>query len=114
MAEIRNKFFRTGQYSKVDIKPGKIVFEKSKVIGTPVKVMRTGQTEPDPGWFVADVYFRNAKKKTNRVLVKVQKPDQSAPDKGLQKIVSLQQLAAINPEIKLLIDFKGSGRGNLL
>ncbi|MCP3953094.1 MAG: hypothetical protein GY697_12880 [Desulfobacterales bacterium] len=103
MPNIKSNFFKTAEYPKAGPEPSEPVFERSKIIGTTVKVMRTGHDEPDPGWRIVDVYFRNAKKKINRTLIKVQKSDEEAPQKGLQKVVPLELLERINPEIKLLI-----------
>jgi len=100
---IKDEFFETAEYPKAGSEPSKPVFERNKIIGTTVMVMRTGHSEPDPGWCIADVYFRNAKKKINRTLIKVQKPDAKDPQKGFQKIVPLEYLERINPEIKFLI-----------
>jgi hypothetical protein len=103
MPDIKNDFFKTAEYPKASTEPSELVFKRSKIIGTTVKVLRTGRTEPDPGWFISDIYFRDARKKINRTLIKVRKPDEKDPIKGLQKIVPLEQLEQINPEIKFLI-----------
>ena len=106
MLNLKNKYLKTAEYPEAGVEPSELVFERSKIIGTAVKVMRTGQDKPEPGWFIWDVFFRDtdlASKKINRILVKVRKPDKENPQKGLQKIIPLELLERINPEIKLLI-----------
>ena len=103
MPNLRNEFLKTAEYPKAGVEPSELVFERSKIIGTAVKVMRTGQDKPEPGWFIWDVVFRDTEKKINRILVKVRKPGKENSQKGLQKIVPLELLERINPEIKLLI-----------
>jgi hypothetical protein len=103
MPEIKNEFLKTIEYPKAGIEPSELVFQRGKVIGASVEVMRTGQDKPDTGWYIADVIFRDAKKKINRTLVKVHKPNDEDPQKGLQKIVPLELLERINPEIKFQI-----------
>ena len=65
--------------------------------------MRTGKDKPDEGWHIAEVYFKKDKEKIDQPLVKVRKPDKEEPEKGLQKLVPLQILEKVNPEIKFLI-----------
>ena len=103
MPDSKNDFFKTAEYPRAGAEPSSLVYKKSKIIGTEVKVMRTGQAEPDLGWHIAKVYYRDAKKKVNKTLVKVRKANDLGPQKGLQKIVPLELLERINPEIKLLI-----------
>lgn len=103
MPDTKTDYFKTAEYPRAGSEPSTLVYKKSKIIGTEVKVMRTGQLEPDLGWYIAEVYFRDARKKINRTLVKVRKPNDVDPQKGLQKVVPLELLERINPEIKFLI-----------
>jgi hypothetical protein len=103
MKNDKPEFLKTTEIPKAGIESAELVYERKKVIGTPVKVMRTGKEEPDEGWHIAEVYFQNAKEKIDQPLVKVRKPDKAAPEMGLQKLVPLQILEKINPEIKFLI-----------
>lgn len=103
MADMKTEFFKTSEYPRAGSEPSTLVYKENKIIGTEVKVMRTGQVEPDVGWTIAEVYFRDARKKINRTLVKVRKPNDLEPQKGLQKVVPLELLERINPEIKFLI-----------
>ncbi len=103
MPNLINEFLKTAEYPNAGVEPSELVFERSKIIGTAVKVMRSGKDKPDLGWFISDVIFRDTEKKVNRTLVKVQKPAMKDSQKGLQKIVPLEMLERINPEIKLLI-----------
>jgi len=103
MKNDKPEFLKTTEISKAGTEPIELVYERRKVIGTPVKVMRTGKDEPDEGWHISEVYFQSAKEKIDQPLVKVRKPDKEAPEMGLQKLVPLQILEKINPEIKFLI-----------
>ena len=103
MSDTKIDFFKTAEYPRAGSEPSLLVYEESKLIGTEVKVMRTGQVEPDLGWTITEVFFRDAKKKINRTLVKVRKTKDVDPQKGLQKVVPLELLERINPEIKFLI-----------
>ncbi|MFC1813707.1 PilZ domain-containing protein [Thermodesulfobacteriota bacterium] len=103
MENDKPEFLKTIEIPKAGTEPSELVYERRKVIGTPVKVMRTGKDEPDEGWHIAEVYFKKDKGKIDPPLVKVRKPDKEAPEMGLQKLVPLQILEKINPEIKFLI-----------
>jgi hypothetical protein len=97
------KFFKTTEFLKTEIEPTELEYEREKIIGTPVKVMRTGKDKPDKGWHVAQVYFQKDKENIDQPFVKVRKPDKEDPKKRFEKIVPLQILEKINPEIKFLI-----------
>ena len=110
MENHKSPFFKTIQGQQAAItteeEPTGLLFDRDKVIGTPVKVMRTGKPDPDEGWHIAEVLyhaFRKGEDKINQPAVKVRKPDTERPDRGLEKIVPLQSLEKINPEIKFLV-----------
>ncbi len=103
MNDIQKKFLETNQFQATGTEPGEHVFEKNKVIGTPVKIMRTGKDEPEEGWHIVGVYFANNMNKLKVNFVKVRKADKEDPQKGLEKTVRLQRLIELNPEIKSLI-----------
>jgi len=94
---------KTLEYPRAGTDPSELLFETGKVIGTSVKVMRTGQTEADVGWHIAEIYYKSAKKNRKQTYVKVLKPGRDRSRKGLQKILPLQSLEKINPEIRLLL-----------
>ena len=97
------EFLKTTEIPTAETEPTELVYERKKVIGRPVKVMRTGRDEPDEGWHIAQIYYRKDKDNIHRPLVSVRKPDKNESNKGLEKLVSLQILEKINPEIKFLI-----------
>lgn len=103
----KSVFFKTTEIPKSATKADKeathLLFDKRKIIGTPVKVIRTGKEEPEDGWHIDKVYFQHAQEKTGQPVVKVRKPDKGGSGKGLEKIVPLQVLEKINPEIKFLV-----------
>ena len=103
MKNDKSKFLKTTEIPKTEIEPTKLEYEREKVIGTPVKVMRTGKDEPDKGWHVVQIYFQKDKDKIDQPFAKVRKPDKEDPKKGLEKLVPLQILEKINPEIKFRI-----------
>jgi hypothetical protein len=97
-------FLKTTQFiKKAAAEPTELVYERRKVVGTPLKVMRTGRDEPDGGWYIAEFSFRKDKEKIGQPLVKVRKPDKEAPEMGIQKLVTLEILEKLNPELKSLI-----------
>ena len=103
MTRMKSEFLETIEYPPAEAEPSDLVFERGKVVGTPVRVMRTGQPKPDEGWHIAEIYFKNARGESNRTLVKVRKPAGEGTRKRLQKIVSLRSLEKLNPEIRFLL-----------
>ena len=103
MKKVISEFLTTKEYPKADLEPVDLVFEKSDIIGKPVKVLRTGQTAPEEGWHIAEIFFKDGKKRVDHTYVKVKKPDPHEPKKGLEKNVSLTNLKETNPEINLLL-----------
>ena len=103
MDKYKAEFLKTTKFSKEATEPEVLFYEREKVIGTPVKVMRTGKDEPDEGWHIADIYPQKDKEEINQTFVKVRKPDKEAPEMGLQKLVPLQILEETNPELQFLI-----------
>ena len=103
MTKARKEFLKTIEYPPAESEPSDLVFERGKVIGAPVKVMRTGRDKPDSGWHIVEVYFKNSRENLNQTLVKVNKAARSDSEKGLQKIVPLKSLEKINPEIRFLL-----------
>ena len=97
------EFITTTGIPKAETESTGLVYERKKVIGTPVKVMRTGKDEPDEGWHIAEIYYKEDKEKIRQPLVKVRKPDKEKLNKGIEKLVPLQILEKINPEIKFLV-----------
>lgn len=97
------EFITTTGIPKAETESTGLVYERKKVIGTPVKVMRTGKDEPDEGWHIEEIYYKKDKEKIRQPLVKVRKPDKEELNKGLEKLVSLQILEKVNPEIKFLV-----------
>ncbi|MFC1857336.1 PilZ domain-containing protein [Thermodesulfobacteriota bacterium] len=103
MMNNKAEFFKTTEFFKPATQPIELVYERKKVIGTPVKVMRTGRDEPDEGWYIAELSFNRDKGKIKGPLVKVRKPDKEKPDVVLEKFVSLDKLEKLNPKVKYLI-----------
>jgi hypothetical protein len=98
----RRNLLQTLEYPRAGTDPSEIFFEKEKVIGTPVKVLRTGQSEADGGWQITEIYYRSPARSIKQAYVKVLKPNRDDARRGLQKIIPLRSLEEINPEIKLL------------
>lgn len=96
------KFYRTWA-AKTPKGADRLFLGRSKIIGKPVKVLRTGKKIPEDGWRVAEVHLPGGKEKVDQPLVKVIKPDERHSDKGLEKFVPLHVLEQINPEIKFQI-----------
>ena len=90
---------KTLEYPRAGTDPSELFFEKGKVIGTPVRVMRTGQAEPDTGWHIADIYHKTLGGNTKQTYIKVLKPNEADARRGLQKILPLKSLEKINPQI---------------
>ncbi len=103
MNDIKKEFLETKKFEAAGTELSEHVFDKNKVIGTSVKVMRTGKDEPEEGWHIVGVYFANDMNKLKVSFVKVRKADKDGPQKGLEKTVRLQTLINLNPEIKSLI-----------
>lgn len=110
MNNYKSEFFKTKEVLKSDVKEEKessvLLFDKEKVLGTPVKVLRTGKDEPEDGWHITKIYIRTFQKgeeKIDQAMVKVRKQDKEKSDVILEKGLSLQVLEKINPEIKFLV-----------
>ncbi len=103
MNDIQKEFLETLQFRSKGTKTVDYAFDKTIVIGTPVKVMRSGKDEPDEGWHIVEVYFPDELNKLKKTFVKVRKADKEDPQKGLEKKVRLQSLIKLNPEIKSLL-----------
>jgi len=103
MQNSESELLKTWDYPLAGTDPSELYFEKGKVIGTPVRVMRTGQAEPDAGWYIAEIHHKSSGKNRTQTFVKVQKPSGADNSRGLQKILPLQSLETLNPEIKLLL-----------
>ncbi|MFC1858567.1 PilZ domain-containing protein [Thermodesulfobacteriota bacterium] len=102
---INNKaeFLKTTEFLQPASEPIELVYERRKVIGTPVKVMRTGRDEPDEGWYITELSFNKDNAKIKRPLVKVRKSDKEVPNMVLEKFVSLDKLEKLNPKVKYMI-----------
>lgn len=103
MQNSESELLKTWDYPLAGTDPSELYFEKGKVIGTPVKVMRTGQAEPDTGWHIAEIHYKSSGTNKKQPFVKVQKPSSEDNRRGLQKMLPLQSLETLNPEIKLLL-----------
>jgi len=103
MKNSESALLKTWDYPIAGTDPSELFFEKGKVIGTPVKVMRTGQAEPDDGWHIAEIHYKAAGKNKKQTYVKVLKPSREDNSRGLQKVLPLKSLETLNPEIKLLL-----------
>jgi len=103
MKNSESDLLKTWDYPLAGTDPSELYFEKGKVIGTPVKVMRTGQAEPDAGWHIAEIHYKSSGRNKTQTFVKVQKPSRDDNSRGLQKILPLKILETLNPEIKLLL-----------
>ena len=100
--DIQKAFLETKIFQATRKERTEHVFEKDKVIGTPVKVMRTGKKDPEEGWHIVGVYFENDEDKLNVSFIKVRRPEEANPREGLEKTVRLESLIELNPEIKSL------------
>jgi hypothetical protein len=103
MKNNKAEFLKTTEFLKPATEPIELVYERRKVIGTPVKVMRTGRDEPDEGWHIAELFLNKDKEEIKRTLVKVRKPDKEVSNMILEKSVSLENLEKLNPKIKYMI-----------
>ncbi len=103
MKNFKRDFLKTLDYPTAGSDPSELFFEKRKVIGTPVKVMRTGQVEPDEGWQIAEIIYKTSGKNMKQTYIKVIKPNRVDPDRGLQKVLPLKSLEKLNPSIKFLL-----------
>ncbi len=103
MKKSKRELLQTLEYPRAGTDPSELLFETGKVIGTSVKVMRTGQAEAEVGWHISEIYYKSADKNRKQTYVKVIKPGRDNTRKGLQKILPLQSLEKINPEIRLLL-----------
>ncbi|MFC1816502.1 PilZ domain-containing protein [Thermodesulfobacteriota bacterium] len=103
MNNIKSEFLKTTEYPRFGTEASQLLFEKRKVVGAPVKVMRTGKELPDEGWHIVEVYSETDKNNVKQTLVKVCKPNKENLKKGLKKIVPLKILERTNPEIKFLL-----------
>ncbi len=100
-----SQFLKTTEFqqivTKTDIETLDLAFDRKKIIGTSVKVLRTGKPNPEEGWKIAEVHFESNTGKTGQPKVTVRKSYKDKPG-GLEKIVRWQMLEKINPEIKFL------------
>lgn len=103
MKNSQSELLKTWDYPLAGTDPSELFFEKGKVIGTPVRVMRTGQAEPDDGWHIAEIHYKAAGKNKKQTFVKVLKPSREDNRRGLQKVLPLKSLETLNPESKLLL-----------
>jgi len=103
MKNSQSELLKTWDYPIAGTDPSELFFEKGKVIGVPVKVMRTGQAEPDEGWHIAEIHYKAAGKDKKQTYVKVLKPSPEDNSRGLQKVLPLKSLETLNPQIKLLL-----------
>jgi len=103
MKNSQSALLKTWDYPLAGTDPSELFFEKGKVIGIPVKVMRTGQAEPDEGWHIAEIHYKASGKDKKQTYVKVLKPSREDNSRGLQKVLPLRSLETLNPEIKLLL-----------
>jgi len=105
MNDAISQFLKTTEFhelvEKTEIETFNLAFERKKIIGTPVKVLRTGTLTPEEGWHIATVHFASNTRKTGQHKVTVRKPFKENPG-GLEKVVRWQMLEKINPEIKFL------------
>jgi len=103
MNDIQKEFLETTKFQSTGTETIDYAFDKTIVIGTPVKVMRSGKDEPDEGWHIVEVYFPDDLNKLKKTFVKVRKADKEEPKKGLEKMVTFKSLIELNPEIESLI-----------
>jgi len=100
-----SQFLKTTEFheivAKTEVETLELAFEKKRIIGTPVKVLRTGNPNPEEGWHIALVHFESDAGKTGQPKVTVRKPHKEKPG-GLEKVVRWQMLEKVNPEIKFL------------
>jgi len=106
MVDIQKEFLETKKFQATRTERTEHVFEKDKVIGTPVKVMRSGKNDPEEGWHIVGVYFEDNLNQLKVSYVKVRRLDEKNPRGGIEKTVRLESLIKLNPEIKSL--FYGS------
>ncbi|CAD7836957.1 MAG: hypothetical protein [Olavius algarvensis Delta 4 endosymbiont] len=106
MGDIQKEFLETKKFQAARTERTEHVFEKDKVIGTPVKIMRTGKNDPEEGWHIVGVYFEDNLNELKVSYIKVRRLDEENPRGGLEKTVGLESLIELNPEIKSL--FYGS------
>jgi len=99
---IQKEFLETKTFQANRTERTEHVFEEDKVIGRPVKIMRTGKKDPEEGWQIVGVYFESNLDKLKVSFIKVRRPDEENPRKGLEKTVQLESLIKLNPEIKSL------------
>ena len=103
MKNSRRDLLTTLEYPRAGTDPSELLFQKGKVIGTPVRVMRTGRAEPDDGWHIAEIHYKSLENNQMQTFVKVLKPGRADTGRGLQKVLPLENLEKLNPEIRLLL-----------
>lgn len=103
MKNFERDLLKTLEYPRAGTDPSELFFEKGKVIGTPVRVMRTGQVEPDEGWHITEILYKSSDRNVKQTYLKVLKPSREDTGRGLQKILPLQNMEELNPQIKLLL-----------
>lgn len=94
---------KTHRVPRPEAGPSEVVLDEKGIVGLPVKVARTGRAQPEEGWRIAEVLFRNGRRRIEDTFVKVSRPDPDDPERAMEKNLHLERLQEINPDIRFLV-----------